>query len=195
MYNFAKTTFVKSASDKSGFIKDDLPQVCFVGRSNVGKSSLINMLCMQNTLARTSNTPGRTRLVNYFKVDGGFYLVDLPGYGYQKGSKSQSDDWDNMMDDYFVDNDKLKMVFLLMDIRRDVSELDFAMQSYLFDNDIPYKIVLTKADKLSNNEKFVRINELCKQLRYNKEALILTSADKKLGRQQLIDFIESCLVD
>ena len=195
MYNFAKTIFVKSASDKSGFIKDDLPQVCFVGRSNVGKSSLINMLCMQNTLARTSNTPGRTRLVNYFKVDGGFYLVDLPGYGYQKGSKSQSDDWDNMMDDYFVDNDKLKMVFLLMDIRRDVSELDFAMQSYLFDNDIPYKIVLTKADKLSNNEKFVRINALCKQLRYNKEALILTSADKKLGRQQLIDFIESCLVD
>ena len=195
MINFANTRFIKSAINKDGFLFDDKKQVCFVGRSNVGKSSLINMLCMQKALARTSSTPGRTRLVNYFLVDNQFYLVDLPGYGFQKGSKSEQKDWDEMMDDYFTNNANLRLALVLLDIRRDLSREDLEMQKYLFENNIPFKVVLTKTDKLSNNEKFVRTRILCNQLRYNKESLIFTSADKKVGREELINLIGCYLED
>lgn len=195
MTNFSKTQFIKSAINKDGFLFDDKQQVCFVGRSNVGKSSLINMLCNQKSLARTSSTPGRTRLVNYFLVDDKFYLVDLPGYGFQKGSKAEQEDWDEMMDDYFTNTRNLRLALVLLDIRRDLTREDLDIQKYLFANNIPFKIVLTKTDKVSNNEKFVRIRALCEQLRYNKEALVFTSADKKLGREELIKLIDCYLED
>lgn len=195
MTNFSKTQFIKSAINKDGFLFDDKQQVCFVGRSNVGKSSLINMLCNQKSLARTSSTPGRTRLVNYFLVDDKFYLVDLPGYGFQKGSKAEQKDWDEMMDDYFTNTRSLRLALVLLDIRRDLTSEDLDIQKYLFANNIPFKIVLTKTDKVSNNEKFVRTRALCEQLRYNNEALIFTSADKKLGREELIKLIDCYLED
>lgn len=195
MTNFSKTQFIKSAINKDGFLFDDKQQVCFVGRSNVGKSSLINMLCNQKSLARTSSTPGRTRLVNYFLVDDKFYLVDLPGYGFQKGSKAEQKDWDEMMDDYFTNTRNLRLALVLLDIRRDLTSEDLDIQKYLFANNIPFKIVLTKTDKVSNNEKFVRTRTLCEQLRYNKEALVFTSADKKLGREELIKLIDCYLED
>ena len=131
MTNFSKTQFIKSAINKDGFLFDDKQQVCFVGRSNVGKSSLINMLCNQKSLARTSSTPGRTRLVNYFLVDDKFYLVDLPGYGFQKGSKAEQKDWDEMMDDYFTNTRNLRLALVLLDIRRDLTSEDLDIQKYL----------------------------------------------------------------
>ncbi|MBR1988630.1 MAG: ribosome biogenesis GTP-binding protein YsxC, partial [Clostridia bacterium] len=110
---FINTKFIKSASKKDEFIVDDFSQIAIVGRSNVGKSSIINMLTNNSKMAKTSSTPGRTRLVNYFLVNNEFYLVDLPGYGFHKASKDIAMNWDKVMNDYFSDNEKLKAVMLL----------------------------------------------------------------------------------
>lgn len=185
MINFNKTEFIKSASSAENLIDDEYPQIAIVGRSNVGKSSLLNAITNQKKLAKTSRTPGRTRLVNYFLTDKKFYIVDLPGYGYAKGSKEEQAKWDSMIGSYFNNSKKIHMVIILMDIRRDVTALDREMQQYLFENDIPYKIILTKSDKLSNNEKFVQVRKLCQVLRYNKEALVITSSEKRQGLEDL----------
>ena len=129
--------FIKSASKKDEFIVDELPQIAIVGRSNVGKSSLINLLTNNSKMAKTSSTPGRTRLVNYFNINNQFYLVDLPGYGYHKASKSIADSWDKVMNDYFIENEKLKLVFVLLDCRIMPTELDKQMLDYLAENEIP----------------------------------------------------------
>ena len=123
--------FVKSASKPSEFIVDELPQVAIVGRSNVGKSSLINMLANNKKMAKTSSTPGRTRLVNYFDIDGKVYLVDLPGYGFAQASKEIKKEWDRVLDDYFNNTHNLKLVLLLIDSRHLPSELDVMMLNYL----------------------------------------------------------------
>ena len=195
MSKITEIKYCTSAKNKSGLVNDGLPQICFVGRSNVGKSSLINMLSNSKSIARVSSMPGRTRMVNYFLANNKFYLVDLPGYGYQAGTKEENTQWDELMDGYFISNPMLKMVFVLLDIRRDASADDKEMMRYLFDNDIPFKIVLTKADKLSNNEKYVRINRLCEQLKYNKDCLIITSSNKVVGKDDIMKVIDYCLAD
>lgn len=182
---FINAKFIKSASKKSEFIFDDLAQVAIVGRSNVGKSSLINTLTNNGKLAKTSSTPGRTRLVNYFNIDNKFYLVDLPGYGYHKASKGIARAWDNVMNDYFSDNPNLKLVLLLLDSRILATDLDKQMMDYLFEKQIPALIVLTKADKISRSELNLQIDKLSKELRYSKDRIVSTSALKKSGVEKI----------
>ena len=187
--------FVKSASKPAEFIVDELPQVAIVGRSNVGKSSLINMLSNNKKMAKTSSTPGRTRLVNYFDIDGKLYLVDLPGYGFAQASKSIKKEWDRVLDDYFNNTHNLKLVLLLIDCRHLPSELDVMMLNYLVELNIPYQIVLTKADKLSKNQLVKNINDISNHIRHNKNMFISTSADKKQGAEQIAVAIEKAITE
>lgn len=185
--------FVKSASKPSEFIVDELPQVAIVGRSNVGKSSLINMLANNKKMAKTSSTPGRTRLVNYFDIDGKVYLVDLPGYGFAQASKNIKKEWDRVLDDYFNNTHNLKLVLLLIDSRHLPSELDVMMLNYLVELNIPYQIILTKTDKLSRNELNKNINDISNHIRHNKSMFIATSADKKVGCEQIAESISNAI--
>lgn len=190
---FINVKFIKSASKKEEFIEDDLEQIALVGRSNVGKSSLINMLTNNSKMAKTSSTPGRTRLVNYFNVNNQFYLVDLPGYGFAKASKSTTSAWDNIMNDYFVDNGKLKLVMLLLDCRIKPTDLDKQMLDYLAENEIPAVIILTKTDKIGRSELNNAINNISKELRYNKDLIISTSASKKQGSEKVAKILQNFL--
>lgn len=187
--------FIKSASKPNGFIIDELPQVAIVGRSNVGKSSLINMLANNKNMAKTSSTPGRTRLVNYFCVNNEFYLVDLPGYGFAKASKAEKESWDSVLDNYFNNTHNLKLVLVLLDSRHIPTQLDVMMIDYLVSREIPYQIVLTKADKLSNNEYFKNVRDISNAIRHSKDIMIKTSAEKKLGVQAISDAIENAIKD
>lgn len=183
------TRFIKSASKKAEFIDDELPQIAIVGRSNVGKSSLINLLTNNKKLAKTSSTPGRTRLVNYFNVNDRFYLVDLPGYGFAKASKNISNNWDSVINDYFADNEKLRLVFVLLDCRLAPSELDMMMFDYLASHELPAVVILTKIDKISRSQLNLSIDKIAKTIRFNKNMIIPTSANKKIG----VEKIESIL--
>lgn len=190
---FINAEFIKSASKKSEFIVDELPQIALVGRSNVGKSSLINLLTNNSKLAKTSSTPGRTRLVNYFNINKEVYLVDLPGYGFHKASKSISGAWDAVMNDYFTDNTALKLTLVLLDARLNPTELDMQMLDYLAELEIPSAIVLTKADKLNRSELNLQIDRVSKALRFNKNLIIPTSASKKQGVEKLATLVDEFL--
>ena len=185
--------FIKSASKKEEFILDNLPQIAFVGRSNVGKSSLINLLTNNSKLAKTSSMPGRTRLVNYFNINNQFYLVDLPGYGYARASKNTTSAWDSVMNDYFLNNPQLKLVLLLLDCRIDPTNLDLQMLDYLFENEIKVALVLTKADKLNKSELNAQISKLSNQLRFNKSLIVATSASKKQGAENIAHLLNEFL--
>lgn len=191
---FINAKFIKSAEKKSDFILDNLPQIAVVGRSNVGKSSLINLLTNNKKMAKTSSTPGRTRLVNYFNIDNKFYIVDLPGYGYAKASKNMTNAWDNVMNDYFIDNDNLKLVFVLLDCRHNPSALDIQMVNYLAENEIPAILILTKVDKLSKSELNKNIANISNLLRYNKDMIIPTSSEKKIGVSQIEKILDEYIL-
>ena len=187
---FINAKFIKSAEKKSDFIIDSLPQIAIVGRSNVGKSSLINLLTNNKKMAKTSSTPGRTRLVNYFNIDNKIYLVDLPGYGFAKASKNITTAWDKVMNEYFVDNEQLKLVMLLLDCRHEPTNLDQQMLDYLAENEISAVLVLTKIDKLSKSELNNNIDKISKILRYNKTMIIPTSAEKKIGVERIEQLLD-----
>lgn len=153
MINFRKAKFVKSAPNYLEAPKGNLPEVLIVGKSNVGKSSLINALCDNKSLAYTSSKPGHTRLLNYYDIDAKFWLVDAPGYGYAKGGIDLDALFASMMDSYFSENPRLKLALILIDSRRELSENDIEMISYCEDNKINYLIVITKADKVNQSEK------------------------------------------
>ena len=191
---FINAKFIKSASKKAEFIEDDLSQIAIVGRSNVGKSSLINLLTNNSKMAKTSSTPGRTRLVNYFNINNKFYVVDLPGYGYHKASKSIANAWDAVMNDYFSDNEKLKLVFVLLDCRVGATDLDKQMIDYLAEHEIPAIIILTKADKISRSEMGLCIAKISKEIRFNKDLIIATSALKKQGVERVETLIDEYLI-
>lgn len=186
---FINVKFVKSASKKDEFISDELPQVAIVGRSNVGKSSLINMLTGNSKMAKTSSSPGRTRLVNYFNVNNQFYLVDLPGYGFHKAGKGVAASWDNVMNDYFSDNPNLKLVMVLLDSRLEPTTLDKQMIEYLANNELTSILVLTKTDKISRSEINNQINKVGKVLRFNQNLIVPTSSSKKQGGEQISNLL------
>ncbi len=190
---FINVKFIKSASKKAEFIEDELPQIAIVGRSNVGKSSLINMLTCNSKMAKTSSTPGRTRLVNYFNVNNQFYLVDLPGYGFNKAGKGVASVWDSVMNDYFVDNKKLKLVMVLLDSRLMPTALDKQMIDYLATNELPSILVLTKADKISKSEQNIQIKKVAESLRFNPNLIIPTSSSKKLGADKIAEILKNYL--
>ena len=149
MINFNNSTFIKSTPSVKERPLDQLPEVLIVGKSNVGKSSLINTLCQRKSLAYTSSKPGHTRLLNYYNIDKKFYLVDAPGYGYAKGGVDLDRLFGTMMDEYFTDNQYLKLVLLLTDSRREFSDNDLEILNYLIENQIPYFVVITKTDKIN----------------------------------------------
>ena len=190
---FINVKFIKSASKKAEFIEDELPQIAIVGRSNVGKSSLINLLTNNSKMAKTSSTPGRTRLVNYFNINNQCYLVDLPGYGFAKASKNLTSAWDSVMNDYFTNNEKLKLVLVLVDSRILPTDLDIQMLDYLAENEIPALIVMTKTDKLNRSEINLNKDKISKMVRYNKDLIIPTSTLKRIGVEEIASKIDNYL--
>ena len=150
--------FVKSAFDKSHLPNDGLPEIAFLGRSNVGKSSLLNSLLGRKGLARTSNTPGRTQSINYFLINNEFYFVDLPGYGYARVSKAMRADWGTMAREYLTDREELVLSIQLIDARHEPTALDRQLNEWLIANLKPFSIVATKTDKLSSNQLKKQIN-------------------------------------
>lgn len=187
--------FLKSesrvTSDYSGF---NLPEIAVVGRSNVGKSSFINMLANNKKLAKTSSTPGRTRLVNYFLFNDNFVLVDLPGYGFAKASKAEQSGWENMITSYFAETNNLVGIIMLIDIRHTPTDQDRAMLNYLYTYNIPVIIACTKQDKIKRSEMPRKIMDISGALKVGKENIIITSSETKFGKdkvcekmQQLID--------
>jgi GTP-binding protein len=146
------TEFVKSAFERAHWVTDGRPEIAFLGRSNVGKSSLINSLLLRKGLARTSNTPGRTQSINFFLINDAFYFADLPGYGYARVSKMMRADWGQMAREYLEQRDELALCVQLVDSRHKPTPLDIQLNEWLEYNQKPRIIVATKADKISNNE-------------------------------------------
>ena len=144
--------FVKSIVDLTQKPSEKQPEIAFAGRSNVGKSSLLNAIFNRKRLVKTSSTPGKTQLINYFDVNETYYFVDLPGYGYAKISKKVSAKWQKMLEDYFLNSKDLRLVCLMIDSRHDLMKADEQMADWLNYNSIPYLIILTKTDKLSRNK-------------------------------------------
>jgi GTP-binding protein len=173
--------------------KDTKPEYAFIGRSNVGKSSLINMLTNNKKLAKTSSTPGKTLLINHFIINKEWYLVDLPGYGYAKRSKKEVDKLDQMIRGYILQREQLVNVFVLVDIRLEPQKIDLEFIEWLGVSSIPFAIVFTKADKLTPNKCRQAMNAYGKKLSETWEELppmFLTSSEKKDGRDDVLNYIE-----
>ena len=184
--------FVISAPTVEKCLKDNKPEYAFIGRSNVGKSSLINMLCNHKGLAKTSATPGKTLLINLFLVNREWYLVDLPGYGYAKRSKSVQDQLQRMISSYILQRQQLVNVFVLIDIRHDPQKIDREFIDWLGVSSVPFSIVFTKADKLGPVKARQNAERWMESLRDTWETLppyFITSSEKKTGRQEVIDYI------
>lgn len=176
--------------------KDTKPEFAFIGRSNVGKSSLINMLTNHKGLAKTSSTPGKTLLINHFIINREWYLVDLPGYGFAKRSKSVLKQLEQMIDGYILQREQLVNTFVLVDIRLEPQKIDLEFIDWLGRSGVPFSIVFTKADKLSKQKADNNVQAYKKTLLQTWEELppiFVTSADKKTGREELLDYIESIL--
>ena len=177
-----QAVFIKSAVKPKDFPPTDLPEVAFVGRSNVGKSSLINVLANRKGLVRTSSTPGRTQLINFFDINGTLTLVDLPGYGYAKAPPELRKQWGPMIETYLASRENLRAVVLILDIRRIPSEGDLDMLGWLERYNIPPVIVLTKCDKLSKNERAKQTALISAAIKRDKSLLLPFSALSKDGR-------------
>ena len=174
--------------------KDNKPEYAFIGRSNVGKSSLINMICNHKGLAKTSSTPGKTLLINHFLINREWYLVDLPGYGFAKRSKSVQQKIDNMISSYILMREQLVNVFVLIDIRHSPQKIDLEFINWLGSSGIPFSIVFTKSDKLSNQKAIENVKSYMEKLSETWEQLpphFVTSSEKKTGRDEILDYIES----
>lgn len=191
--NFQKADFIASYGISSQLPESDRVEFVFSGRSNVGKSSLINRLCSRKNLARVSSTPGKTATINFYSVDD-LYFVDLPGYGYAKVSNADRDRWDKLINSYFEENRNNEMLIQLLDCRHDPSADDVQMLQFLHYHRIPFVIVLTKADKLKKSQiaetqsRFEKIG-----LQYGSQKVFLTSSEKGTGMEELKQYLESVL--
>ncbi len=193
---YRNTTFWGVASDLKACPPSDRPEIVFSGKSNVGKSSLINALADNRKLARVSATPGKTRMVVYFNVDNKLYFADLPGYGYAKASKDVKEKFNKLCDQYFVSGRKFSLVLHLIDIRHEPSKDDVRMLEYMNQSGIPYFLVFTKCDKLSKAQIRRQLSEFSKILDFQEDArCYAVSADKKIGLDDLRAGIEEYLKD
>ena len=185
--------FVKSAVYEKDY-PEELSNIefAFVGRSNVGKSSLINSITRRGKLARISKTPGRTQLINYFIINNEFFLVNLPVYGFAKVPKAMKAEWGQTMERYLASNRK-KLVFVLLDIRRIPTAEDMDMLHWLDHFNIPFKIIFTKMDKVSNNEKFKCLKAIRTKLEFHNEDVFFHSSLKDTGRDEILNYIEEVL--
>lgn len=186
--------FIMSNSDVSKCPAADKPEYAFIGRSNVGKSSLINMITNQRKLAKTSSRPGKTQLINHFLINDEWYLVDLPGYGYAKVSKSERTRFQAYIIDYITKRENLYCLFVLIDARLEPQQIDLEFITWLGENNIPFSLVFTKADKLGKNKLASNIAYYKKELRKQWEELppvIVTSSQTGMGKEELLDFINN----
>ena len=185
--------FVKSVAKGNDIINDSKSMIAFVGRSNVGKSSLLNFLVNNKSMARTSSTPGRTRLINYFLINNEFYFVDLPGYGFAKGSKEESSKWDSLMDPFFTNSKNLKLVCVLVDFRIEPTKLDKSMITYLTYYQIPFIVIATKSDKLPKTKLKPTIQKLANGLGLAIGNVYITSSSNKQGKEEILTKFEQFL--
>lgn len=182
------------AVKKSQYPEDNVPEIAFAGRSNVGKSSLLNLLTNRKSLARVSGAPGKTRTINFYRINDAFRIVDLPGYGYAKISKSISENWGDMMEEYFRNRQGLKKVVQLVDIRHAPSAQDVQMYEYLRHYGLDGLVAATKADKVSRNEMQKCMRTIRQTLKLGSEDLVIpVSALKRQGHDNLLDEIEKLL--
>lgn len=189
-----KAVFVSSVVKTEECPKPIFPEYAFIGRSNVGKSSLINMLTGNRSLAKTSSTPGKTKTINHFLVNDSWYIADLPGYGYAKVSQAERRKWENMIRNYFHHRENLSCVMVLMDIRVKPQENDMEFIAWLGKNGIPFVIIFTKADKINQREREVSVKAYKDRILEEWEEvpqLFLTSAEKKTGKENLLEFIDA----
>lgn len=191
--NYAKIEFVKSAFKMAQLPEEPLPEIAFAGRSNVGKSSLINRLVNRKGMVKVSARPGKTQSLNYFRVDEKLYLVDLPGYGYAKVSKKLQDDWQVLVTDYLATSPTLRCVVLLIDLRHLLKAQDRELVEWLRMKGRPFIIVYTKRDKLSNNEQAKQAKSLDAALGLNKHERVLFSAKTGEGKDDLVAAIATFL--
>ena len=171
----------------------NLPEYAFIGRSNVGKSSLINMLTGKGKLAKTSATPGKTILINNFVINGEWYLVDLPGYGYAKRSKKDTEKFEHMITTYILDREQMTNLFLLIDVRHEPQQIDLEFMEWLGENGVPFSIVFTKADKVSKAKLNGNVMHYLTELKKQWEELppyFVTSSETKMGREEILNYIE-----
>jgi GTP-binding protein len=186
--------FVISNSDVSKCPKEKIPEYAFIGRSNVGKSSLINMLTGQNKLAKTSGRPGKTQLINHFKINDYWFLVDLPGYGYAKVSKKIKQTFQSFIKKYFIQREQLICSFVLIDSRLEPQKIDLEFMEFLGESGIPFCIIFTKADKLKLNELNNNIQAYSKKMTSTlweeMPRYFTTSATNSLGKEELLNYID-----
>jgi len=189
-----QATFVRSITGQGDYFNEGLPEIAVVGKSNVGKSSLINMLTNNGRLARVSKQPGKTRLINYFLLNGGFYLVDLPGYGYARVSKAEMQGWDAMMQGYFASAAHLKVALILMDIRHKPTEGDMQMVQFVEYHAIPYIVGATKADKIAKSKRSNECARLRRQIPSSFAYEIIPLSSNGYGKEALLGKLERYLV-
>jgi len=192
--NISSAKFITSSQHVSQCPKEQFPEYAFIGRSNVGKSSLINMLTGRKNLAKTSATPGKTRLINHFLINEEWFLADLPGYGYAKVSKKERDSFAALIEGYASGRSNLVCFFVLIDSRIPPQEIDLDFMEWLADSNLPFVIVRTKTDKLNQKEKHLYLTALKDELQESWEELPLiieTSAEKGTGRDELLGLIEA----
>lgn len=191
-----QSKFIKSSTTVEQCPQDSLSEIAFIGRSNVGKSSLINALCNNNKLAKTSGTPGKTQTINHFKINNSWYLVDLPGFGYAKVGKSIKKEFAKIIENYILGRDNLACLFILIDSRHEPQTIDLEFMRFLGENAIPFAIIFTKTDKLKpeiitkNKETYSQ-----KMLEEWEElpTMLSSSAITKNGKEEILNFIESIL--
>jgi len=192
LYEIKNPAFVGSYDHYKKCPVFNLHEFAFIGRSNVGKSSLINMLCQKKGLAKVSSTPGKTKLINLFNIDEKFILTDLPGYGYAKASKADKTKWHNFIVEYLKERENLHYLFVLIDIRLEPQKIDLEFIQWLGENNIPFAIIFTKADKIKKNEQQRNIAQFKKAMLATWEFLppfFITSSEEKTGKEEILQFI------
>ncbi|GBF20951.1 MULTISPECIES: ribosome biogenesis GTP-binding protein YihA/YsxC [Arenibacter] len=186
--------FVMSNSNVANCPKEHLPEYAFIGRSNVGKSSLINMLTQRKSLAKTSGRPGKTQLINHFKINENWFLVDLPGYGYARVSKKDKKTFQKYITDYFIERQQLVCAFILIDIRHEPQKVDMEFLEWMGENQIPFCMIFTKADKLKpkaiENHVNAYIKELLEGVWEEAPNYFVTSSTNGMGQEELLSFID-----
>ena len=192
--NYQKAKFIASYGNAAKIPESTCPEVCFVGRSNVGKSSIMNKLFNRKNLVKVSSTPGKTSNVNFFEADG-VHFVDLPGYGFAQRSKSERDRWASLIFDFLNMERSFNLVVSLVDIRHDPSKLDHQMIEFLQEGGYPFVVALTKADKLSRNQQAKQLAAIRKQLNVPAEDIIVTSSQTGAGIDELKARIEAACLD
>lgn len=191
--NITKAEFMMSNTRIDKLPNESLPEYAFIGRSNVGKSSLINMLVQRRGLAKTSSVPGKTVAINHFIINEAWYLVDLPGYGYAQHSKKTREQWRIMINNYISQRRNLVCTFVLIDARLEPQNNDLGFMEWLGENQVPFCIVFTKADKVSKMDLNKNVNALKTRLMEDWEELppmFITSSESKMGREEVLDYIE-----